>query len=262
MANVMLFRGGTPDFKPMFCKGEFAQFRPPFNAPHMYDTPPYDSHADAAHGQGYLNLVFPLVPMLQNNDSHHWQQTALKGLSKVGDIIYTNWVPLRSFVVAQHIEVTRTDAALDGVYFKPVAARVSWDLDTEDYKWEANADYAAAVTAAGVTQLPLGTPVNNDARWAFIDLTLPKVDAQLSADKNSVTTTVSAAAPCTFGHDLVKYDAAGKPTDPLDKYYGAVVLGLQIAAGDPKKIAEIWRSNIAVYMSSKVLSFECSTQVG
>lgn len=256
MANVMLFRGGTPDFKPMFCKGEYAQFKPPFSSPHLYDTPPYDSHADAAHGQGYLNLVFPLVPNLQQNDAHHWQQTALKGLSKVGDVVYTNWVPLRSFVVAQHIEVVRTDPALDGVYVKPVAARVSWDLDTEDYTWETNTDYAAAVTASGVTQFPLGTPASGDKRWAYIDLTLPKV----AVDDDAAT--VSAAAPCTFGHDLVKFDADGKPTEGLDSYYGGVVLGLQVTAGQPAKIAEIWRSHIALYMCSKVLQFECSTQVG
>lgn len=257
MANVMLFRGGTPDFKPMFCKGEYAQFKPPFSSPHFYDTPPYDSHADAAQGQGYLNLVFPLVPNLQQNDAHHWQQTALKGLGKVNDVIYTNWVPLRSFVVAQHIEVVRGDPALDGVYVKPVAARVSWDFDTEDYVWETNTDYAAAVTAAGVTQLPLGTPSTGDKRWAYIDLTLPKVSV---GEGNAVT--VSAAAPCTFGHDLVKFDTDGKPTEGLDSYYGGVVLGLQVTAGQPAKIAEIWRSNIALYMSAKVLSFECSTQVG
>lgn len=96
MANINMFRGGTPDFKGWFCRGDWPEFKPPFSAPHAAFTPPYDSHADAAYGQGYLNLHFPLVPNLADTYGHNWMRTALKKVSAIGDTIMLNWVPLRS----------------------------------------------------------------------------------------------------------------------------------------------------------------------
>ena len=246
MASVNLFRGGTPEFKPMFCRGEYAQWGPPFSAPHYDDTPPYDSHADAAYGQGWLMLSFPLAPTLWGNYSHHWQQTALRSVKAIGDRIWLNWVPLRSFAVAQHIEVNKIDPALEGVTVKPVAARVSWDWDAEEWKWEDNTDYAAKVTEAGVSEMGLGEFSESLQRYAFINL-MPDKDKPI---------------PCTFGHNLVSFDENGVPTGPLDEYYGGVVLGLEIVRGDAEKLALLHRGNYALYTSTKICAFECSIQVG
>lgn len=287
MATVNLFRGGTPDFKPAFCKGDWAEWMPPFNAHHYKDTPPFDSHADAAHGQGFLNLQFPLIPNLAGNWSHHWMQTALKNLSAVGDRIYLAWVPLRSFVLSQYIEVSAVDPLLSGVYFKPVAARVSWNFTTQQWEWKDNTTYSAAVTASGVTEFPMGTPAP-----AAVPQTLVAMQAEGDdgggddgsggdgggdgGDDDTPTTETEDALygfinlydvskgtpPCTFGHNLVKTDAEGKPTGGLDSYYGGVVLGYEITQGTADKIQQIYRSNIAVYMSAKLLAFEGSTQIG
>lgn len=246
MATVNMFRGGSPDFKAMFCGGAFAEFGPPFSAPHYDFTPPYNSHADGAQGQGYLNLWFPLIPNLQQNDAHKWQRNALENLTAVGDIIRFAWVPLRSYVVAQHIELVQGDELLDGVYVKPVAERVHWDISKKDWVWETNADYAAAVTASQVGQFPLGLPKNTDQQWGFINLA-PKQGDQ---------------APCTFGHNMVSRDDKGNATGGLDNYYGAVVLGLEIAEGSEEAIQNIWKGNFALYTSAKLLQFECATQVG
>lgn len=270
MATVNLFRGGTPDFKPMFCKGDYAQWMPPFSAHHYRDTPPFDSHADAAQGQGYLNLQFPLVPNLADNWSHHWMQTALQNLSAVGDRIYLAWVPLRSYLLSQYIEVSAVDPLLEGVYFKPVAARVSWNFTTNQWTWADNTAYSAAVTASGVTQFPMGTQA---AAPAVLAEDGGEEGDEDNDDDNSSTTEdalygfinlapTGSNLPCTFGHNLVKYDANGKPVSGLDAYYGGVVLGYQITAGTADKIKQIYRSNIAVYMSAKLLAFEGSTQIG
>lgn len=247
MATVDMFRGGCPDVKAVFCGGDYAKFGPPFSSPHYDFTPPYNSHADGAQGQGYLNLWFPLVPNLQQNDAHKWQRNALENLSAVGDIIRLAWVPLRSWVVAQHFELVQGDDLLDGVYVKPVAERVYWDVTTKDYVWKTNSEYAAAVTASQVGQFPLGVPTETDQQWGFINLA--------PAAANS-------SAPCTFGHNMVATDSKGVATGGLDDYYGAVVLGLQIAEGSADAIKNIWRGNFALYMSAKVMQFECATQIG
>ncbi len=245
MANILMARGGTPDFKGWLCDGQTTEFRPPYNALHVEGTPPFDSHADAAYGQGYLNLHFPLVPNLLTTRGHFWMQPLLKRVKAVGDNIFTNWVPHRSFLNAYYIEVTTTDPNLDGVYVLPVAYRLAWDFTTEDWVYTRITAFDDEITAAGISQFPLGTPADGDNLYGV---------ARLSMDPTKV--------PSTFGHTLVKRDVDGNPTGGLDEYFGAVVFGLQVTAGDPAKIANIWRSRIAVYTTAKLLAFEGATQVG
>lgn len=265
MASVNLFRGGNPEYKPIFCRGEYAQWGPPFTAQHLDDTPPYDSQADAAQGQGYLTLQFPLVPNLWGNNSHRWQQIALQGIKAANDIMWLNWIPLRSFALAQHIEINKVDPVLKGVTVKPVAARVSWDWTTNDWKWTMNIAYANKVTAAGVTALGLGEFSDTVQRYAFINLMPSGVTGaslDTSGDDPTLSTTADDVVPCTFGHNLVKYDDDGNPTGGLDEYYGGVVLGLQIVQGTAAKLALLPTANFALYMSTKIVQFTCGTQIG
>ena len=261
MANVLLARGGSPDFKALFCDGNFAEFGPPYDAPHLPATPPFDSHADAAYGQGYLNLHFPLVPNLNGTRAHAWMQTALKKVKAVNDVILLNWVPLRAFVDALYIEVSKTDAILDGVYVKPVAYRAVWNFTTEQWDYTPVAKFADEITAAGITQLPLGTPAPGDKRYAFVRL--GQNGLSVTGGGGQPVTDVSSVSqlPSTFGHNLMTYDAKGNPTGGADAAFGAVLLGLQVSAGDDAKIANIWQSNIALYLSAKLLAFEGASQV-
>lgn len=258
MANVNLFRGGTPDYKPMFCRGEYAQWNPPFSAPHLDDTPPYDSQADAAYGQGWLTLQFPLVPNLWGNYAHHWMQTALQGIKKAGDIIWTNWIPLRSFAVMQHIEVNKVDPALKGVTLLPVAARVSWDFTNNVWNWDVNTEYAAKVTQSGVSEIGIGEYADTLQQYALINL-LPTSTIRVNADGGTV---IDTPMPCTFGHNIVRYNEKGIPVSGLDEYYGGVVLGLKVVRGEDAKVEQLHRANFALYMSTKICAFVCGTQIG
>ncbi len=238
---ITMFRGGTPDFKGWFRRGDYPEFTPPFGMPPMPSTPPFNSHADAAYNQGYLNLQFPLVPRIEETTAHGWMWNALKQLGEVGDRIYTNWIPLRSIVTDFYWELTRTDKELDGVYLKPVAARVTWDFDARDWVYNDNTAYASMLTSNNVSQFPLGTPSDGDSVYGYANNINPR---------------------CTFGHDLLKKDGKGKLTEEgLDELYGAVVLGYEVSEGSPEKIANIWKSNFALYFTCKLLSFECGIQV-
>ena len=238
---INLYRGGTPDFKGWFRRGDYPEFTPPFGLPPMPSTPPYNSHADAAHGQGYLNLQFPLVPRIEETTAHGWMWNALKQVSEVGDRIYTNWVPMRSILTDLHWEVTRTDKELDGVYLRPVAARAVWNFDTNEWDYTDNTAYASMLTSNSVSQFPLGTVQAGDSVWAYAHNTTPL---------------------CTFGHDIPKFGPDGKPTEEgYDEYFGAVVLGYEVAEGSPEKLKALWRGNFALYFSAKLHAFECSIQV-
>lgn len=280
MAIINMARGGQPDFKGWMCAGQWPEYGAPYDAQHLPDTPPYDSHADAAHGQGYLNLHFPLVPHLAETRAHAWMQHALKGITKVGDVFLTNWVPLRSYIESVFMEVSRTDKLLDGVYIKPVAYRMKWNFQTEDYVLDEIPEFADDMAAVGLTQLPLGTPADGDVRYGMARLLSGNVSATTQTAKSvasvdfandKVTTKdvvtgveVSSAAsmPYTYGHNLVKTDDTGKAIAGYDDKYGAVLIGFKVVAGADDKIAQIWNSNIAVYLSMKCLTFEGSSQIG
>lgn len=242
MANVLMFRGGSADFKGWFCDGQFAQFNPPFSAPHYDYTPPFDSHADAAYGQGYLNLVFPLVPNLNDTYGHTWQQHALKGVKAVDDVILTNWVPLRSYVESLYIECNKIDEDYAGVTLTPVAKRVVWNFTTNEFDYQDNAAFDAFVAAGTATQISIGDTTASPYIFATADTQANKL--------------------ATFGHNIVTYDASGVPTGGYDAYFGGVVIGLKVAAGDSAKIENLWKGNFAVYLSAKIHAFEAPTQIG
>lgn len=288
MAITNLFRGGMPDFKGWFCDGQFAEFTPPFDAPHAKFTPPFDSHADAAHGQGYLNLHFPLVPNLNDTVGHRWMQNGLKGLKAVGDTILTNWVPLRSYVDSVYYEANLFDKNLDGVYVKPVAYRVAWDFDNEEWTYTKITAFTSQLSAAGIDKFPLGTPGGSDKIYGMARLVGASGTSQLTSgattgtvtgtadtttgavtgtSAGSVTNTSGTAStmadmPVTFGHNIPELDANGKPVGGYDDYFGAVCLGYEVSNGSADKIKNIWKSTFALYMSAKLFTFEGSTQIG
>ena len=286
MAITNLFRGGMPDFKGWFCDGQFAEFTPPFDAPHAKFTPPFDSHADAAHGQGYLNLHFPLVPNLNDTVGHRWMQNALKSVKAVGDTILTNWVPLRSYVDSVYYEANLFDKNLDGVYVKPVAYRVAWDFDAEEWTYTKIAAFTSQLSAAGIDKFPLGTPGGSDKIYGMARLVGASGTSQLTSgattgtvtgtvdgtsvtgtSAGSVTNTSGTAStmadmPVTFGHNIPELDANGKPVGGYDDWFGAVCLGYEVSNGSADKIKNIWKSTFALYMSAKLFTFEGSTQIG
>lgn len=288
MAITNLFRGGMPDFKGWFCDGQFAEFTPPFDAPHAKFTPPFDSHADAAHGQGYLNLHFPLVPNLNDTVGHRWMQYGLKNLKAVGDVILTNWVPLRSYVDSVYYEANLFDKNLDGVYVKPVAYRVAWDFTNEEWTYTKIAAFTSQLTAAGIDKFPLGTPGGSDKIYGMARLVGASGTSQLTSgatsgtvtgtadtttgavtgtSSGSVTNTSGTAStmadmPVTFGHNIPELDANGKPVGGYDDWFGAVCLGYEVSNGSADKIKAIWKSTFALYMSAKLFTFEGSTQIG
>ena len=288
MAITNLFRGGMPDFKGWFCDGQFAEFTPPFDAPHAKFTPPFDSHADAAHGQGYLNLHFPLVPNLNDTVGHRWMQYGLKNLKAVGDVILTNWVPLRSYVDSVYYEANLFDKNLDGVYVKPVAYRVAWDFTNEEWTYTKITAFTSQLSAAGIDKFPLGTPSGSDKIYGMARLVGASGTSQLTSgatsgtvtgtadtttgevtgtSAGSVTNTSGTAStmadmPVTFGHNIPELDETGTPVGGYDDYFGAVCLGYEVSNGSADKIKNIWKSTFALYMSAKLFTFEGSTQIG
>ena len=245
MANVLLARGGSPDFKGWFCAGQAAEYGPPYHALHQNHTPPFDSHADGAYGQGWLNLHFPLVPNLAETTAHAPLRNLLKGLSADGDIVWTNWVPGRAFIDSLYIEVSKTDDILGDVTITPIAHRVGYNFSTKEFEYTENTAFNDELAAASaVTSLKIGTVSSSDPRYIF---------ARLVAS-------TATNPPSTFSHNIVTTNAAGEPTGGFDEYFGNVIIGYKFT-GDAAAIAKVWQSNIAVYSCAKLIAFEGATQI-
>lgn len=249
-------RGGQPDFKGWMCEGQWQEYGPAYSVPRMPDTPPFNSHADAAYGQGYLNLHYPLIPDLAGTTGHVHMRKALAQLKKVGDVFLTNWIPNRAYLDSVYVEATRYDPALAGLYLKLVSYYVKWDFEKETFVYTPN----------------IGITMEIGGRFPLINL--EKQDAEggkayayahfsYSDDK----------VPSTLMHDIVKYDEkTGKPTGGLDANFGNAMLGFQVVTkdggteadetGTDDKVRLLSSSNIAVYLSAKLLAFEGSTQIG
>lgn len=278
MAYIHLYRGGTPIFKPLFCAGTGAEYTIPFDAEHQPGTPPFDSHADAAHEQGYLNLHFPLVPNLADTRAHAWMQNLLKNVKNANDVILTNWVPLRSYLDSYYIELVKGDPDLTGVYVTPTAYRCQ--PDPEDYEnpeaitlTEISALSDELNAACGARRVPLGTPTHGtDKRYLMARLGAISTSVESTAtttlsgtpvDSASTSVTSNASSslnlPWSFGHNMV-YDNSGTKTAE-DAYYGAVILGLKVT-GTASKIPLIANGNFELYISAKCLTFEGSGQIG
>lgn len=253
MSSVNLFRGGTPIFRPSFCCGDFPAWQMPVDAEHRPGTPPYDSHADGARGQGWLNLSFPFCPNLLETTTHRWMHHALKKLSATDDIIRLIWIPNRGYVESLHMEITRFDTLLDGVKVTPVVERATWDFDNEEWTYTTNDKFTQELASFSNNQtIALGTPAEeetDDDGQVTTAGDIPYIFARFPQTAGDL--------PWSFSHNIVKYDENNKPTGGIDAAYGANVFGLKIAEGDASAIADIWRANFELWICLKFIGFEC-----
>ena len=248
-------RGGQPDFKGWMCEGQWQEYGPAYSVPRMPDTPPFNSHADAAYGQGYLNLHYPLIPDLAGTTGHVHMRKALAQLKKVGDVFLTNWIPNRAYLDSIYVEATRYDPALKGIALKLVSYTAKWDFTTQDFDYTENTDFATEIG-----EFPL--------------INLEKQDATGGKAYGFVHFNYTAGTnPSTLKHDIVKFDEKGHPTSGYDESFGTALIGFQVVkakdgAATPDSgeldaaVKLIATSNIAVYLSAKLLAFEGSTQIG
>lgn len=246
MSIVNLCRGGEPVFRPAFCCGDYPAYDPACNIQHFPGTPPFDTHAEAAHGQGYMNLMYPFVPNLLETDAHRWMRTPLESLSGVGDKIRLIWIPTYSYVDSLMISLTQYDQMLDGVYVEPVAERYWWNPSTKRCEYKAHDEFEAVLAQyANTTELCLGTPKEDDSSY---------IHARFPQDGSTPN--------WAFGHDLYKRNASGDISEPEDDQCGVVVFGLKIKSGDASKIKNIFRGKFEMWINLKTLCHECSGFTG
>ena len=156
MADVRIYRGGSPDVRVLMCDDDYPQFNPPIEMVNYKHTPPYDSHADGAYGLGYFTLGMPIRPSLMD-----WQRRAFKDAKlAVGDVIQCIQIPIDGYATGISFKSVDPDARLAGATVKLVSLERKYNSTTEEFETVPTTFVEDAATAQGYT-----TPIPVDAEF-------------------------------------------------------------------------------------------------
>lgn len=250
MANINLYKGGTPVPRYKWCEGDYAQFQPPFQTGlsstinGIYRTPPYDSHFDGVQAVGYYTGWMPIVPAIMPGQKNAFRN----GPIAVDDIIQCIWIPVDHYATFLNFKVQGEDPRLAGATVSLTAQTVTMTNGEPVYAEIQDVENAAA--AQGYSA-PIAIDTTSNT---FISLMRVASSASLA-----VTGTNDA------GSNTVTGTATGEVAGYVRPLYSApnvvTVLGLKIVALPTDDNVTLDMMNNAMYMSAKIEGFECATQV-
>ena len=246
MANISLYRGGTPEVKYIWSAADHPEYRPPFSQRHLgaqsdlfaderplEETPPYDSHADGAYNMGNFVIGLPVAPRTRGQVA---QRKALQAQPlEVGDILQCIWLPEDHIATYLNLKSITNDANMAGATVALVAQNATPDKNGE-FHYVEDTDFADAVT----TQ---------------VDSNSFAVDKPFNAFVSLFKTNGDYAVPMYSKPALpVAHDAPDStlPTYPTYKIFGLKILSL------PTKSEVAFADMLsAIYMSLRMEAFEC-----
>jgi len=126
MADIRLYKGGTPDISFMNCAGHEVTSRPPFGYLNKKKTPPFDAHYDGAYSVANFAAGFPFIPSEIPYQRDNITKVQPEGLA-VGDILQMIVVPCNHYVRSVRFDIGQPDALLAGCTVELVAQSVEWD---------------------------------------------------------------------------------------------------------------------------------------
>lgn len=168
MSDVFMYKGGTPEPKYMWCKGETTDYHEPYGHDNMEDTAPFDAHFDGAYGSGLCTFA---TGMPFNFKKMPWQKNALKAANvQAGDFIRSIWIPCNHFVEYLRFDVARPDIRMAGATVRMSAQYGAFNSTTNQFEYTPMTDVADAATAQS-----LNTPIALDKQSSTM-ISLLKTD--------------------------------------------------------------------------------------
>lgn len=157
MANVPLWKGGTPEINFMHCMGHPTVFTPPFGLSNYDKTPPFDAHSDNAYGAaGYYTDGMPLIPQ---EDIMRWQRDNLAYFKpSVGDILRLMVIPCNHYLEHIRFDVNAEDTLMAGATVLMTCEEVTKQTDGSYLFNEKDWITAAATAQAKGNPIDLSTP--------------------------------------------------------------------------------------------------------
>lgn len=246
MANISLYRGGTPAVKYIWSAADHPEYRPPFSQRHLgaqsdlfaderplEETPPYDSHADGAYNMGNFVIGLPVAPRTRGQAT---QRKALQAQPlEVGDILQCIWLPEDHIATYLNLKSITNDANMAGATVALVAQNATPDKNGE-FHYVEDTDFADAVTTqVGSNSFAVDKPFN-----AFVSLFKTNGDYAVPMYSKPALPVAHDAPDSTL------------PTYPTYKIFGLKILSL------PTKSEVTFADMLsAIYMSLRMEAFEC-----
>lgn len=246
MANISLYRGGTPEVKYIWSAADHPEYRPPFSQRHLgaqsdlfadertlEETPPYDSHADGAYNMGNFVIGLPVAPRTRGQAT---QRKALQAQPlEVGDILQCIWLPEDHIATYLNLKSITNDANMAGATVALVAQNATPDKNGE-FHYVEDTDFADAVTTqVGSNSFAVDKPFN-----AFVSLFKTNGDYAVPMYSKPALPVAHDAPDSTL------------PTYPTYKIFGLKILSL------PTKSEVTFADMLsAIYMSLRMEAFEC-----
>lgn len=246
MANISLYRGGTPEVKYIWSAADHPEYRPPFSQRHLgaqsdlfaderplEETPPYDSHADGAYNIGNFVIGLPVAPRTRGQVA---QRKALQAQPlEVGDILQCIWLPEDHIATYLNLKSITNDANMAGATVALVVQNATPDKNGE-FHYAEDTDFADAVTTqVGSNSFAVDKPFN-----AFVSLFKTNGDYAVPMYSKPALPVAHDASDGTL------------PTYPTYKIFGLKILSL------PTKSEVTFADMLsAIYMSLRMEAFEC-----
>lgn len=157
MADVPLFKGGTPDIKYHWTKNTPVVSGPPFGRPHWPYSPPFGAHYEAEmSGKASFAAGYPLVP-----SKLEWQRISFRAFKPaVGDVIQMITVPVNHYIQSLRLDVDMDDPAMVGATVSLAGQWVREDIggDPTEFVLTDATEITAAAATQGVGNISLATP--------------------------------------------------------------------------------------------------------
>lgn len=246
MANISLYRGGTPEVKYIWSAADHPEYRPPFSQRHLgaqsdlfaderplEETPPYDSHADGAYNMGNFVIGLPVAPRTRGQAA---QRKALQAQPlEVGDILQCIWLPEDHIATYLNLKSITNDANMAGATVALVVQNATPDKNGE-FHYVEDTDFADAVTTqVGSNSFAVDKPFN-----AFVSLFKTNGDYAVPMYSKPALPVAHNAPDGTL------------PTYPTYKIFGLKILSL------PTESKVTFADMLsAIYMSLRMEAFEC-----
>lgn len=243
MADAFLFKGGMPEPKFMWCKGETVDYHGPFGHVNQEDTAPFDAHFDGAYGSGLRTYA---AGMPFNFKKMPWQKNAIKKADlKVGDFIRALWVPCDHYTEYIRFDVARPDVRLAGATVRMSAQYLAFNTTTMEFEYVKATDVTDAATAQNNNN-----PIPLD-RQSSTMISLLKCNG-------TVTGTGTGVAP--GGGGTVDVTVTGTSTGYTMPLYVAPIL-IPTDPNDPTNPYKVVRANPAIFFGLEIVSLPTAAGV-
>jgi hypothetical protein len=266
MADVQLYRGGTPEVKFMFCEGDPVRSGPPFGQIGFKKTPPYNAAADGCYIQKDHTLGRPFIP---SDDEAVWNKFKAAD-PQVGEFLQCIVVPVNHYVDAVRFDINSPDPGLAGATVIISAQKVEWDPTAQAFVWTEIPDVVDAAAAQGKdTPIPLDVPSSTAIFLGKVMVdTNVSVSTSVTVDiGNGIGTGSGAGTGTNYGYAVPLYveplivASGNQPNISYVRHEsGAIVLGLKILSmptPGAKAHTFLHQALNDFYMSAKVHGFDC-----